>query len=119
MSWVDHGYLREMYEGRKEYTHRIVWFNHYGYWPKEVDHIDGNKLNNDISNLRDVSHSVNMRNVKSIKGYHKCGDRWRAQYSKDNKVYHIGLYDTEEEARAAYLNATSEECVSSVACGVQ
>lgn len=104
--WLDHGYYRMYYQGRIEYVHRVVFFEHHGYWPDYIDHIDQNKLNNDISNLRDVSQSTNLRNQRKIKGYHlhKQTGKWRAQYSRNNKVHHIGLFSTEQEARQAYLN---------------
>jgi len=104
--WMDNGYLRTKYQGRNEYVHRIVFFEHHGYWPDYVDHKDQNKLNNAIENLRDVSQSTNLRNQHKIKGYHwqKQTGKWRAQYSLNGKVYHIGLYKTPEEARQAYLD---------------
>lgn len=102
--WLDTtGYRRIYYERKQHYVHRVVWYLHHGMWPDmDIDHKDGNKLNNQIDNLRLATDSQNLRNQRKIKGYHKVGDRWRAQYSLDNKVYHIGLYDTELEARAAY-----------------
>jgi hypothetical protein len=105
--WLEkHGYLRQMYQGRKEYVHRVVFFEHHGYWPKYIDHIDQNPLNNSIKNLRDTSQSTNLRNQRKIKGYHfhKKTGKWRAMYSLNNKMHHIGVFETEEEARQAYLN---------------
>ena len=72
-----------------------------------VDHIDGNRLNNDIDNLRWVDKNGHY-NRKEVKGYtfYKKTKRWRAQYQNKNKQkIHIGYYDTEDEARNAYLNA--------------
>jgi hypothetical protein len=49
-------------------THRLIWFWHYGQWPKEeIDHIDGDPHNNKIENLRDVTKQQNMRNRGSNK----------------------------------------------------
>lgn len=42
--------------------HRVVWFLHHGYWPKEIDHINRDGRDNRIENLRDVSHHVNVMN---------------------------------------------------------
>lgn len=44
-------------------AHRVVWAIHYGRWPEEtIDHIDRNRTNNRIENLRDVSMSINLKN---------------------------------------------------------
>lgn len=94
------------------YTHRIVFYLHHGYWPKVIDHIDRNKTNNKLENLRDVSQSKNNRNRDNIKGYtwDKEHNKWRAQASKDNKQIYLGLFETEEQAVNAYkefVNGTS------------
>lgn len=100
------GYRMVSMNNKKYLSHRVIWYLVHGAWPdKDIDHIDGDKLNNKLDNLRLASDSQNLRNQKKIKGYHKVGDKWRAQYSVDNKVYHIGMYDTEQEARLAYEQA--------------
>lgn len=59
-------------------VHHIIWWAHYGKWPDcEIDHQDRNKTNNAISNLREVSHSVQMHNREMPKrdlpqGVHYC-----------------------------------------------
>lgn len=100
------GYVEVYYQGKKYRAHRVAWYLVYNTWPPEdIDHIDTNRANNCWSNLRLASDSQNLRNQKKIKGYHlhKLTGKWRAQYSLDNKVYHIGLFDTEAEAEAAYI----------------
>ena len=73
----------------------------------DVDHIDGDKTNNNISNLRWATHSENMQNKRAAKGYtwHRQHNKWMAQISVNKKVIFLGLYDTEEDARQAYLDA--------------
>ncbi|WCZ56789.1 putative HNH endonuclease [Salmonella phage Kenya-K30] len=88
------------------YTHRVVFFLAYGYWPKEVDHKDRNRRNNAPSNLREGDRKVNMQN-RNVKGWdlHKPSGKWRARISVDGKVKSLGYFFTEEEAREAYLAA--------------
>ncbi len=43
-------------------AHRIIFFMHHGIWPESVDHIDGNRANNRVENLRACTHAENMRN---------------------------------------------------------
>lgn len=73
----------------------------------QVDHIDGNKLNNNLSNLRWTTHAENQHNRKRAKGYswHKTAQKWKAEIKTNNEKIHLGCYETEEEARQAYLDA--------------
>ena len=73
----------------------------------EVDHIDGNRINNHINNLRVVNRQQNQWNRTKAKGYTyvKHLNKYKAQITHDTKVSGLGYYDTEEEAHQAYLNA--------------
>jgi hypothetical protein len=70
----------------------------------EVDHIDRCKTNNRLDNLRMVNRSQNMQN-KLCKGYswNKSSQKWKAMIMINHKAISLGRYDTEEEAREAYL----------------
>src|SRR5579884_1734288 len=78
----------------------------------EVDHIDGDTMNNQKENLRVVTHLQNMKNVKirkgkRFKGVSYCNrekliKKWRACIQVNNKFINIGYYMTEEEAARAY-----------------
>jgi hypothetical protein len=72
-----------------------------------VDHIDNIKTNNHLSNLRWVTQQENEHNRKHAKGYYwnKIAQKWKAQIIINNKHIHLGLYQTEDEARQAYLDA--------------
>jgi hypothetical protein len=79
-----------------------------------VDHIDGNGLNNKRSNLRLCSNKENVRyqtlskmNTSGYKGVsiHKQTQKYRAQIRVNNRLMHLGLYTTKEEAAEAYNNA--------------
>jgi len=59
------GYRYVQFDGRKYAVHRLVWLLEFGCFPEQtIDHIDGNKYNNCIENLRVVSRTVNNRNAK-------------------------------------------------------
>jgi len=98
-------------------AHRLAWFYMYGKWPDDqIDHINGQRSDNRICNLRDVTNQVNSQNLKqatrvksstSYLGVYKTrkSKPWRAQISVDKKARHIGYYKTPEEANEAYLKA--------------
>lgn len=65
--------------GKQYYIHRIVWLLEMGEYPKSpIDHIDGDTSNNHISNLREVTNSVNLKNAKRYKASNTaiCGVTW-------------------------------------------
>ena len=72
-----------------------------------IDHIDGNKINNCVANLRITNQSGNLHNRKDVKGYyfHKGNQKWVSQIMVNKKRIHLGYYKTEEEAREVYLVA--------------
>lgn len=95
----------------KQFAHRVVWMLHNGDIPldKMVDHINLDKTDNRIENLRLVDKSGNAQN--SIwKGY--CFDKRSGKYKAEIKLHGrrtwLGLHDTEEQARAAYLEAKAK-----------
>jgi hypothetical protein len=103
-------------DGRHVYTHRLIWFYIFGEWPKgQIDHHNGNKLDNRITNFRVSTQSQNKSNCKKprsntsgYKGVVKYGLRWKAQITHQQKVIYLGLYDTREAAHAAYVAAANE-----------
>ncbi|MBE4946315.1 MULTISPECIES: HNH endonuclease signature motif containing protein [unclassified Enterobacter cloacae complex] len=94
---------------RKSYkVHRIIWLLANRKWPsKFIDHIDGNPKNNSLSNLRDVSPQENQRNMRRAKGYcwHKGHSKWMASIRDGERQIFLGYFNSEKEARAAYLTA--------------
>eukprot|EP01034_Spumella_vulgaris_P038499 gene38499-47544_t len=98
-------------------AHRIAWAIAMGEYPVgEIDHINGHRSDNRLSNLRDVSHQTNNENRRlpnpgkiscKLLGatYDEAADSWKAQISKGGKNIHIGRYSSAEEAHAAYLDA--------------
>lgn len=67
------GYI-EIGQGRAKnnlLAHRVAWRLTYGYWPSEIDHIDGNPSNNKLSNLKEKTHQENLMNSK----FHRAGNK--------------------------------------------
>jgi len=77
-----------------------------------IDHIDGNKLNNNLNNLQLVTNRINSskdRKNKTSKftgvSWHKQSNKWLAQVRKNDKVEYLGVFEKEEDAAIAYLNS--------------
>ena len=102
---------------QKDYGyHRIAYFIYHGVDPleNEIDHIDGNSLNNKIDNLRLATRSQNVinrqfqkNNKSGVVGVHweKKYQKWQARISYKNKKIHLGYFDDIEEAKAARIAA--------------
>ncbi len=111
------GYKRISLDHTRYKVHRVVWFFFTQKWPtKQIDHIDGNKLNNRIDNLRDVSQSINMYNKKvphknnttGYLGVSKTGKKYVARLRVGDKLIHLGSYATPEEAQQVYYKKRLE-----------
>ena len=105
------GYLRVFLFGRYFKAHRLAWFLFYGSWPTlQIDHIDGNKENNSINNLRDVSQTINMynktkahsHNCTGVLGVGRVGKKFSAKLKVKEKLIHLGVFNTVEEAGEHY-----------------
>lgn len=102
------GYLIIGLDGMSYRAHRLAWLFYYGFLPdKQIDHIDHNKLNNAIVNLRIVSNQENHKNMPLQKnnksgcagvGWQESTNKWRAYIKVKGKSIHLGLFDTKEEA---------------------
>lgn len=104
---------------RKLYSaHRLVWLYVHAEWPaQEIDHIDGDGLNNSLANLREATKSQNMcnqganrRNTSGFKGvsWHNGDRKWRARIRLNNCYKFLGNFDSPEAAYAAYCKAAAE-----------
>ena len=98
--------------GKMHLMHRVIYIMHNGHIPQrlQIDHIDRNKLNNRIENLRLVTHQENGFNRDDQKGYYfvKSRNNYRARIVVDGKTISLGSFKTEQEAREAYLKAKAE-----------
>ena len=94
---------------------RLAWLYVHGEWPKgDIDHINGDKLDNRICNLRDVPRHVNSQNQRKPMSTNKTGflgvyphkNQFAARIRlPDKSRLFLGLHNTPEEAHAAYLEA--------------
>ncbi len=101
--------------GVKQYAHRVAWALHYGAWPVgEIDHINGDAMDNRIENLRDVAHADNMRNVKRSKAntsgetgvtWDPQSGKWRARLNTNGRTHYFGLHGDFESAVIARKSA--------------
>jgi hypothetical protein len=114
-SFPANGYCMIGIDGVHYRAHRLAWLYVYGEWPKNfIDHIDGNRLNNAIANLRDVSNKMNGHNTNVPRRGNKTGllgvlpyknGKFTAQIGVNGKSNHLGVFDTAEEAHATYMAA--------------
>lgn len=97
-----HGYIKIKLDGKTYSAHRLAWLYTKGCWPRVIDHIDGDKSNNRIENLRDVSFQENMlnkrrstRNKTGLSGVHWATNegRWKAQIARGKDRRFLGTFD--------------------------
>lgn len=112
------GYLKALVLGEYVKLHRLAWFYTYGTWPtKQVDHINGNKTDNRLCNLRDCDTSTNCTNQRGPRTNNKCGyqgvhrikktGRYRVSCSVNGIKHPLGIFATAEEAHQAYTTFKS------------
>ena len=105
---------------KRYYAHRLAWLYMTGSWPShEIDHIDGNPLNNAFANLREATSAENKQNRHGARKDNSHGFmgvyvharkadgsvQWRARIQTNGRSRCLGLYATPEEAQAAYVAA--------------
>lgn len=108
--WVDRdGYIRIEFNKRRHSAGRVAWFLMTGTWPAfQIDHRNLNRSDNRWENLREASPTQNAANKSTSshlpKGvtFHRQTGRFQAQIGQYGKNYYLGLFDTSEEAHAAY-----------------
>ncbi len=93
------------------YAHRLAWLYVYGEFPKDqIDHINGDKADNRIANLRESSDSENQQNHSTKNGtlgttLVKSVGMWAAQIKHNGTRYYLGIFRSRQEAHEAYLKA--------------
>jgi hypothetical protein len=103
------GYLKCTIKCKTYLVHRLIYIYHHGSLSTDldIDHINHNKQDNRIENIRAVTRSQNNYNYENSKGYTRDNRRnnWYVRIGFNKKRFHIGSYFTECGARLAYLNA--------------
>jgi HNH endonuclease len=111
------GYRIMSVDGYRCLAHRLAWFYVHDAWPKKhIDHINGDKDDNRIANLRDVSMSENAHNTKKLRWSNTTGfpgvtakrSKFLARITVRNRIIHLGIFHTIAEARIARLLAEKE-----------
>lgn len=102
------------------HAHRLAWFYVHEVWPADqLDHINGNRDDNRLANLREATASQNganrgaqRNNTSSVKGvsFHKASGKWRADLQVNKVALSLGLYETRAAAAAAYELAEYMYC---------
>lgn len=97
---LSNGYLRFKYNGKKYLNHRVIFEMHHGYCPEFIDHINRNRSDNKINNLRQATHSINAFNRETWikrnlpRGVYEVKNRY---ISKVGSIY-LGSFDNIKEA---------------------
>lgn len=110
------GYIYFAIRGRKYTAHRIAWLISHGSFPAgDIDHINGVRDDNKLSNLRVATRSENLQNTRcpnsrNTSGYmgitfHKQSGRWNSRICTNGIVKSLGYFDLKEDAAKAYLEA--------------
>lgn len=113
--FVHNGYKKIKLHGIEYRYHRVLWLLTYGEWPEfEIDHIDGDRLNNSISNLRKATPQQNCHNMSipshnstGYKGvcYDKSRGKWLSGIKFDGRRINLGRFDCPELASLVYDEA--------------
>ena len=113
-----HNCIRIRLFGNLHFAHRLAWLYVTGKHPiEQIDHINGNRLDNRIENLREATDQQNKQNLgvskankSGMRGVHfvKKKNKWCAQITSHRKTRSLGYFDSKEAAYGVYLEARKE-----------
>lgn len=108
------GYIKIRLDNKQLMAHRLAWFLYTGAWPKaNIDHINGQRADNRIVNLREATARMNNENLRKANARNKLGilgvvargNRFAAFIMSHRKQHYLGLFDSESAAHQAYVEA--------------
>ena len=111
------GYCSVCVDNKRYLAHRLAWLHVHGVWPRfEIDHINGARDDNRITNLRDVSRKLNAQNLRCSMpktlmdaplgvSWHQKAKKWRAMIWDGKKNIYLGLFADAKEAHEEYVRA--------------
>lgn len=111
------GYGQVRIGGKMYFTHRIIWLWNFGELPEFIDHLDRDRMNNRLDNLRTATkqqnnhnHGLHGNNSTGFPGvsWHKPAKKYKAEISINNKNLYLGLFAAAEDAFLAYQLAKIE-----------
>lgn len=112
------GYREVGVNGRSYLLHRLVWLHVHGSWPSShIDHVNGDRTDNRIMNLREATRSQNLSNRRATRlntsGYkgvtwERRRKKWQAQITVRRKLKFLGYFDCVKKAHDAYWKAAQE-----------
>lgn len=103
------GYLQIRVDGALYRAHRLAWLFVHGDWPlNQIDHVNGDRSDNRLDNLREATGRQNDQNRLTHRNGRLAGavrgtKRWQARAKVNGKQRHLGMFDTEMEAHEAYM----------------
>jgi hypothetical protein len=111
------GYIKIKWKGKMYQAHRLIFAYHHSWLPDEVDHINGDRADNRIENLRGATKNLNQHNAQrrsdnksGVKGVHWCerDGRWVALIRRDNKIVFRGYFHNLPTAKLAVQKAREQ-----------